>query len=106
MYESEMARAALTTLIENSMPTSSAQALTNARRPEGSTNAAVRPRQCFQETSVQGSTTGRSLLETAMADGLDTLQGVSTPATQLADIFLSATELSLPAAPGGITLAT
>ena len=69
IYASEMARAALTTLIENSMPTSSAQALTNARRPEGSTSAAVRPRQCFLETSVQEYTKGLALVETVMADG-------------------------------------
>ena len=50
IYASEMVRAALTTLIENSMPTSSAQALIAAPQAEESIAGATHPRLCFQET--------------------------------------------------------
>jgi hypothetical protein len=51
IYASEMVRAALTTLIDNSMPTSSAQALIAAPQVGENIPGAVHPRQC-QETSV------------------------------------------------------
>ena len=51
IYASEMVRAALTTLIENSMPISSAQALIAAPQAGEYIRRATHPRQC-QETSV------------------------------------------------------
>ena len=70
IYASEMARAALTTLIENSMPTSSAQAPTVPLAGGESTTAATHLHQCNQETSVQEEPTDPTpLVETTMEDG-------------------------------------
>ena len=51
IYVSEMVRVALTTLIDNSMPTSSAQAPIAAPQAEECIRRVIHPRQC-QETSV------------------------------------------------------
>ena len=68
---SEMARAALITLTDNSMPTSSAQALIPASQGGESIIGATHPHRCFQEIFAQEEPIVRVLVETTttMADG-------------------------------------
>lgn len=63
IYALEMVRAALTILIDNSMPTSSAQAPIAAPQAGEYIPRAVHPLQC-QETSVSEEPTDRVLVET------------------------------------------
>jgi hypothetical protein len=64
IYASEMVRAALSTLIDNSMPTFSAQALIATPQEGESIKGAFHPRQCCLETSVSEEPTDRVLVET------------------------------------------